>query len=187
MTEQNLTMLCDFYELTMGNGYFQAGMQDPQIPLAMPFSRPVEFLYEESLGRTTTTLLSYSETAGVAGEDVEQISDIVPSGPIAVAGMSTYTAENGAESNLLVFGSDQLFSSQMLGIRALSNADYLMAVGNTLTHREGTFFLPSKTLGGQPLMINQAQALLLATVLMVVLPVVVLAVGIVIWMRRRRA
>ncbi|MCI8909525.1 MAG: nicotinate phosphoribosyltransferase [Oscillibacter sp.] len=26
--EQNLTMLCDFYELTMGNGYFQAGYQD---------------------------------------------------------------------------------------------------------------------------------------------------------------
>ena len=29
-TEQklNMTMLCDFYEVTMGNGYFQAGMQD---------------------------------------------------------------------------------------------------------------------------------------------------------------
>ncbi len=26
--ERNLTMLCDFYELTMGNGYFQAGMRD---------------------------------------------------------------------------------------------------------------------------------------------------------------
>ena len=24
----NLTMLCDFYELTMGNGYFVDGMQD---------------------------------------------------------------------------------------------------------------------------------------------------------------
>ena len=24
----NLTMLCDFYELTMGNGYFKAGYQD---------------------------------------------------------------------------------------------------------------------------------------------------------------
>ena len=24
----NLTMLCDFYELTMGNGYFADGMQD---------------------------------------------------------------------------------------------------------------------------------------------------------------
>ena len=24
----NMTMLCDFYELTMGNGYFQAGFQD---------------------------------------------------------------------------------------------------------------------------------------------------------------
>ena len=24
----NMTMLCDFYELTMGNGYFEAGLQD---------------------------------------------------------------------------------------------------------------------------------------------------------------
>ena len=24
----NMTMLCDFYELTMGNGYFNQGMQD---------------------------------------------------------------------------------------------------------------------------------------------------------------
>ena len=24
----NMTMLCDFYELTMGNGYFQTGLED---------------------------------------------------------------------------------------------------------------------------------------------------------------
>ena len=24
----NMTMLCDFYELTMGNGYFQSGYKD---------------------------------------------------------------------------------------------------------------------------------------------------------------
>ena len=24
----NMTMLCDFYELTMGNGYFQTGLAD---------------------------------------------------------------------------------------------------------------------------------------------------------------
>ena len=29
VTDQlNMTMLCDFYELTMGNGYFEAGLQD---------------------------------------------------------------------------------------------------------------------------------------------------------------
>ena len=26
MTELNYTMLCDFYELTMGNGYLMSGM-----------------------------------------------------------------------------------------------------------------------------------------------------------------
>ena len=25
---RNLTMLCDFYELTMSNGYFESGMKD---------------------------------------------------------------------------------------------------------------------------------------------------------------
>ena len=26
--ERNLTMLCDFYEITMGNGYFKSGIGD---------------------------------------------------------------------------------------------------------------------------------------------------------------
>ena len=28
MDRENYTMLCDFYELTMSNGYFQNGMKD---------------------------------------------------------------------------------------------------------------------------------------------------------------
>ena len=28
MKQENLAMLCDFYELTMGNGYFQSGLAD---------------------------------------------------------------------------------------------------------------------------------------------------------------
>ena len=27
----NMTMLCDFYELTMGNGYYQAGLNDSAV------------------------------------------------------------------------------------------------------------------------------------------------------------
>ena len=30
----NLTMLCDYYELTMGNGYFVQGMQDCSVVTA---------------------------------------------------------------------------------------------------------------------------------------------------------
>ena len=29
--ERNLTMLCDFYEITMGNGYFSSGMKDKTV------------------------------------------------------------------------------------------------------------------------------------------------------------
>ena len=33
----NLTMLCDFYELTMGNGYFQSGHAGPYLLLRRIF------------------------------------------------------------------------------------------------------------------------------------------------------
>ena len=34
----NMTMLCDFYELTMGNGYFQSGYKLTASPILMSFS-----------------------------------------------------------------------------------------------------------------------------------------------------
>ena len=37
--ERNLTMLTDFYELTMANGYLHKGMQDRQVVFAMFFRR----------------------------------------------------------------------------------------------------------------------------------------------------
>ena len=33
MNQRNLSMLCDFYELTMGNGYFKDGLWQDQICL----------------------------------------------------------------------------------------------------------------------------------------------------------
>ena len=37
MDKNNYTMLCDFYELTMANGYFQKGMQNEMVYFDMFF------------------------------------------------------------------------------------------------------------------------------------------------------
>ena len=44
----NMTMLCDFYELTMGNGYLKAGFQD-RITYFDVYFRSVLFVMNTSL------------------------------------------------------------------------------------------------------------------------------------------
>ena len=72
----NLTMLCDFYELTMANGYFQTGLQDRicyfdvfyrSVPdkggfaIAAGLAQVVEYIQELRLDRKSTRLNSSHE------------------------------------------------------------------------------------------------------------------------------
>lgn len=159
-------------------------MRDSTIPLTMPFSRPVELLFSSNMGYTTSTLLSFSESAGIVTENITQASDIKPSGPIPVAGMSTY--QNGPKtSHVVAFGSEHLFNSQMMDSSSLSNQDYLLSVANTLCQRTDVFSVAPKVLGGGALAITQAQVFGYSLLLMIVLPIAVLAAGITIWIKRK--
>ena len=59
----NLTMLCDFYELTMANGYFKSGMQD-KITYFDLFFRP------SSISRTCTSARTISRICVRAASSV---------------------------------------------------------------------------------------------------------------------
>ena len=75
-TEQklNMTMLCDFYELTMGNGYFQSGYKD-RITYFDVFFRDVPdrggFAVCAGLGQ----LIQYIQDLHFDDEDIEYLDD----------------------------------------------------------------------------------------------------------------
>ena len=58
---RNLTMLCDFYELTMGNGYFQTGYKDRIVYFDVFFRKVPDG------GSTAYPARSSSATAGGCG------------------------------------------------------------------------------------------------------------------------
>ena len=77
----NLTMLCDFYELTMGNGYFVQGMQDRityfdiffrSVPdnggfaIAAGLEQAIEYIQNLHFGEDD---IAYLRTRGIFGED----------------------------------------------------------------------------------------------------------------------
>ena len=161
-------------------------MTNTDIPLTMPFARPVEMLFTSNMGYNTGSLLAYSESAGIIDENVESVTDIVQEGPISVAAQSTYH-EAGANAMLCVFGSDMILNEQFLNSSSLANMEYFLSFFNTVANRENVFSIAPKVLGGGSFTLTQGQILFYTVALVIVLPIAVLAVGITIWIKRRRS
>ena len=68
----NLTMLCDFYELTMGNGYFQAGYQD-RITYFDVFFRDVPDTGGFAVCAGLDQLIDYIENLHFDEEDIDYL------------------------------------------------------------------------------------------------------------------
>lgn len=161
-------------------------MTNTDIPLTMPFARPVEMLFTSNMGYNTGSLLAYSESAGIIDEDVNSVEDIVQEGPISVAAKSTYN-QDGVNAMLCVFGSDMILNEQFLNSSSLANMEYFLSFFNTVAERENVFSIAPKVLGGGSFTLTQGQVLLYTVMLVIVLPIAVLAVGITIWIKRRRS
>lgn len=160
-------------------------MTTTEIPMGVPFARPVEFTFSSNLGYATKTLLSYSEKSGLVGPETQNVSDIPISGPVPVAGMSTLS-KDGKQSSVILFGSEVALDSSLLESGSFSNADYLLSAVNTLTNRERSVSIAPKVLGGGYIAITMGEVLVFGIVLAMVLPLAVLGAGLYIWTRRRR-
>ena len=88
---------------------------------------------------------------------------------------------------MAVFGSSVSLSDSLLGSGSFSNADYYLSVLNTLTQRENVISIQSKTIGGQELGLNTAQVFTIGFLFIAVVPIVTLACGCYLWLKRRNA
>lgn len=70
MTEKNYTLLCDFYELTMGNGYFESGMAD-EISYFDVFFRRVPDGGGFAVAAGLEQVIDYIKNLGFSNEDIE--------------------------------------------------------------------------------------------------------------------
>ena len=69
----NMTMLCDFYELTMGNGYFKNGYKD-RITYFDVFFRSVPDKGGFAIVAGLEQLIDYIENLHFTKEDIEYLS-----------------------------------------------------------------------------------------------------------------
>lgn len=166
---------------------FQKGVKTTTSPVIVPLSCPITVEDTDAV----KTLIEYSETSGIVPNNAP--TDWKPSqsdinGPNPAVVVSTQSKSAGGElvdSNVAVIGSAVALGAEALSTNGFNNSAYFINMFNILCDREESITIESKTVGGEQMVITAQQANVWGAVFIYVLPILVLALGIVIWIRRR--
>lgn len=167
--------------------------RDPlSAPVVMPYVRPVEALFEAQNLRTTTVLCSTYDTSVLypneasddwsADNETKQVFNTVVAGQRQT---DTTNYDEVAFSTVIAFGSVDMFNTDFLNSSSFGNGQFSISLVNKLTEKENLITIVPKDLKSLSLDINATTAVALGVIFIAVLPVAILVVGVVVFLRRR--
>lgn len=172
-------------------------LKSKKLPLVIPYSNPLNVLFEAKENRKTEVIASSSdagvlfpvdEAAAAAFDPNKQEKKAYPT--IVKATRDKYEGTTLLRSTVLAFGSSDMFSKhvyfgEFLQNPSFNNADVTMTLTNELVKKEDTIKILPVTFTNETITITQQQSTVAFWVFMAVIPLAVLAIGAVIWFRRR--
>lgn len=173
---------CSIYDYTASQ--YVSGLSDTTRYLIGAYTRPV--MIEDT--STVSSLATSSESSALRSFDADETWDPTQhvEGAFNVGAVSKKTVD-GNSSTLTVWGSAMsFFSSWFNSSTAYVNNEYFVNLFNILTNREDSpLNIESKSTQSPQLGIMTDQINVLAPLFAYVVPLVVLVIGFVIWIRRR--
>ena len=163
---------------------YTENLKSKDIPVVIPACRPIEIL---NSSETIKTLLQYSATSGIVPMNASRDFDFNAhiSGPIPSCIVSSKKFAD-KESYLLLLGSFIALTDDYLSATSLNNSLYFTNAINILSNKENTgLIIESKSLENSELGINASQANFIGFIFTIFLPLLILAIGIVIFIKRK--
>ncbi|MCD7740776.1 MAG: GldG family protein [Ruminococcus sp.] len=166
---------------------FSDGLADSGAQLLSYASRPITLTEEEKGMFTTEALIQSTTDAYVADTETGEAMENGQQTYVALSSKATFTDDGGADySNILVVGSAEMLSSTYLKYNQYQNREYFLNVINGMTGKTSTgITIEPKVISGNIFDITAQQIKVLQIVFIGVIPVVTLAIGLIIWIRRR--
>ena len=165
---------------------YSNGLKNPNIPVVTAFARAITLTNEN----VAHSLLTTSDQAGTYPLETDENWD--PSQSIAgkelnVAAEGVKTNAEGDTSKLIVYGSYGMYESHVLSYNGYNNSAYLINVFNTIADKDDVgITIEKKSMEAQSLGITDVTTKnILYIFFVIILPVGVLASGIIVWIRRR--
>lgn len=180
-----LNGVSEFAFITDYTEYYQENLKNPDIPVVTLQSRGITITDDSA----AHSLLNTTDKAGVMPYEPAEgwdYKDAVAGKTISVAAESVKSA-NDAESKLIVFGSDKMFSKEFISVNSFNNSAFLINVFNTIGEKgSDSVTIESKSLNNTELGItDQGTAAVMMVVFVVAIPLIILVIGLVVWLRRR--
>ena len=163
---------------------YTEGLKNKSINILGGFIIPIEITNQN----TATPLLQTSELAKLVKFTETENPDIenLPSQQYNAAAIATKTSGNDEKSNVAVLGSNFMLSSAAISVPTYNNGAYIINLMNKLTdNTDEGITIDGKNLEITALGITTDQINMLNVVCMGVIPLVIVIVAVVIWVRRR--
>lgn len=158
---------------------------------AMMYPHAVEILFESGSGRQTASLLETSDLSGAFPRDASE--DWQPgeedlNGPYSTLALSQWLKYDGTtpiKSNVVVLGSADAIAESSLAEFNFANSKYFVSLMDEFSQRDSSVYIESKRVANYRMDISVKQQRTLGIVFAIVLPVLLVASGLTIWLRRR--
>ena len=161
--------------------------------VATDFSRSVKTILNETAGLTTSVLLetseeSYSRADYLEDSDLYTKKDTDVDGPFALAAVAEkpLDATSGKTARIMLFGNDFLMgSNSTIGdLLGFANNNMVLNAANWMQDKKDSIAIKSKTYMTDYITLDAQNASILAW-MSIIIPIIILVVGFVIWLRRR--
>lgn len=162
----------------ISNSYYTDGMQNPGLPIIIPFARPIEILQTAS----AEPLLTTADSSVVIPLDAEENIDVYS---LPQSAQNVMAAGRKNDSNVLVISSSLMLNGGLTSYSGYNNGEYPVSAVNKLTGKENSLAIVAKDMTAKPLEMNLLQATLFKNAAMYFVPLAIMVIGIVVWYRRR--
>jgi hypothetical protein len=102
--------------------------------------------------------------------------------------LSTWSANSNsdaAKSNMIVSGSYQILESSLLNTSNVNNGNVILGVNNTLMSKKSSITVSEKDSASTTLGLASWQNNVILIIFVIGIPLIILAIGLIIWLRRR--
>lgn len=167
---------------------FTQDVQTSEPKLLSGYSKPINVLFDEQGMVGAKEYATSSDNAFTIDPNTGNILKKGKQCYFAVGSKAKF--ENGENastiySNVLVLGTSNLLEDKVLSYSQYQNREYFLSVLNGITHKTDGVTITPKVITGNVFDVTDMQKTVLKWVFCVVIPVVILIVGIIVWIRRK--
>ena len=189
LQSQNLYVIRDY----ITENDYSTNLASATLPVIDFQSKPLTLLFDTKDSRSTVALLQTKDTAfimtdavqeAIKGGDTSSIDYGVQT-TMALGRKHTFDADNNMIfSNVLVIGSSETLDESFTSTTYFNNGDYFISVVNTMAGKNSGISIVAKDLGSDSFDIDQGTANKYFIIFVVAVPVAVLIIGTVVFIRR---